>query len=81
MAIRASTQPQGFYRLKTIIGDPSATPPIKPIIPVSRSSWWQGVSDGRFPPGIKIGPNTTAWRQSDIHELCESIVKGADHEK
>lgn len=58
----------GFYRL----------PAVLQIIPVSRSAWWQGIRDGRFPAGIKIGPNTTVWRQSDIHELCERLGKGGN---
>lgn len=65
-----------FFRLKTIIGDQRTVPPIQPIIPVSRSSWWQGIKDGRYPAGIKIGPRTTAWLQSDIEELCSRLSGG-----
>lgn len=78
MTIKSATEAQGFYRLKSIIGDPKAKPPTKAIIPVSRSTWWQGVRDGRFPVGYKIGPNTTAWLQSDIHDLCERLGKGGN---
>jgi hypothetical protein len=52
----------GFYRLKTILGDPKSNPPKPPIIPVSKSSWWNGIRDGRYPAGVKIAPRTTAWR-------------------
>lgn len=58
----------GFYRL----------PKVLTIIPVSRSTWYAGIAAGRFPAGIKIGPNTTAWRQSEIHELCERLAKGGN---
>ena len=42
-------------------------------LPLSRSAWWNGVKDGRFPPGIKLGPKTTCWRASDIKALIRSL--------
>jgi prophage regulatory protein len=50
----------GFVRLSSIIG------PNGPI-PVSKSSWWQGIKDGRFPKPVKLGAKTTAWRVEDSH--------------
>lgn len=38
-------------------------------IPVSRSTWWQGVREGRFPQPLKLGPRTTVWRAEDIRAL------------
>jgi len=61
----------GFIRLYQIIGDPKATPPIPPIFPVGRSSWWAGVKSGRFPKPVKLGPKTTVWRVEDIRALIE----------
>ena len=52
----------GFVRLSQFI--PS-------IIPVSKSTWWQGVKEGRFPQPVKLGPRTTAWRVTDIRALIE----------
>ena len=43
-----------FLRLKNIIGDPKANPPIPAIIPISKSSWWNGIKSGRYPKPIKI---------------------------
>ena len=62
-----------FLRLKQIIGDRKAQPPIEPIIPVSSSSWWAGVKAGRFPSPVKIGPHTTAWRWEDIQVLLDQL--------
>jgi prophage regulatory protein len=59
----------GFLRLKQIIGDPKAKPAIPPIIPVSKSTWWEGVRDGRYPSPVKWGPRTTVWRVEDIRAL------------
>ncbi len=63
----------GFYRLRQIIGDRSAEPPVPAIIPVSKSSWWAGVKAGRYPQPVKIGPHTTAWRIEDIHALVDRL--------
>ncbi len=63
----------GFLRLPQIIGNPKATPPIPPIIPVSRSSWWNGVKSGKYPKPVKLGEKTTAWRVEDIRALIASV--------
>jgi len=59
----------GYVRLPQIIGDPKASPPIPPIIPVSKSTWWAGVKSGRYPKPVKtLGLRITAWRVEDIRE-------------
>ncbi len=63
----------GYLRLPQIIGDPNHRPPIPAIIPVGKSTWWQGVRDGRFPKPIKIGARTTAWRVEDIRALIQRL--------
>ena len=57
----------GLLRLSSILA------PAGPI-PVSKSTWWQGVKDGRFPQPLKLGPRTTVWRAEDIHALIRSGV-------
>ena len=65
LARSASTLPaDGFVRLPSIIG------PGGPI-PVSKSTWWKGVQDGRYPRPIKLAPRVTAWRVEDIRALIE----------
>lgn len=54
----------GLVRLSQILA------PNGPI-PVSKSTWWQGVKDGRFPQPSKLGPRTTVWRAEDIRALYE----------
>ena len=56
----------GFVRLKSILA------PTGPI-PVSPSTWWQGVKDGRFPKSMKLGPRTTVWRAEDIRAIFEGV--------
>lgn len=64
-----------FLRLKHIIGDSKNDPPIQPIIPVSKSSWWAGVKSGRFPKPIKVGQNTTVWLEKDVRALVEKLCE------
>jgi len=66
--------PTGFYRLPQIIGNTEAEPPIQALIPVSKSTWWQGVKDGRFPKPVKLSARTTAWRVEDIHDLIQQLA-------
>ena len=62
-----------LLRLKQIIGDPRSNPPIEPIIPISKSAWWEGVKSGRYPKAIKLAANTTVWREDDVRYLVERI--------
>ena len=63
----------GFLRLKQIIGDPNAQPPLPPLIPVKKTTWWNGVKSGRFPKAVKLGSRVTAWRVEDIRELIRHL--------
>jgi prophage regulatory protein len=67
----------GFLRLWQILGDAKADPPIAPIIPVGKSTWWAGVKSGRFPKPVKLGPRTTAWRVNEIRKLIDAPLKAA----
>jgi prophage regulatory protein len=64
----------GYLRLPQIIGNPKAEPPIPALIPVSKSTWWKGVQNGRFPKSVKLGPRITAWRAEDIYALISQIA-------
>jgi len=49
---------------------------IKRFIPISSSSWYQGIKEGKFPPPTKIfGERVSAWDVRDIRRLLESGVK------
>lgn len=57
----------GFLRLPDIIK------PHGPI-PVSKSTWWAGVKDGRFPKPMKLGPKLTVWPVEAIRRLIAEGV-------
>ena len=66
-----STLPEtGFLRLPQILGDTKAGIPA--LYPIGRTTWWQGVKDGRYPAPVKLGPRATAWRVEDIRKLIAS---------
>ena len=44
-------------------------PEVLAVYPVSASVWWQGIREGRFPAGVKIGARCTAWRSASIRAL------------
>ena len=68
----------GYLRLSQIIGNPKADPPIPALIPVSKSTWWDGVKKGRYPQPVRsLGARITAWRVEDIRDLItRSAVVG-----
>ncbi len=76
--MKSNLPTDGYLRLYQIIGDRSANPPIPPIIPVGRSTWWAGVKSGKFPLPIKIGIRITAWRVEDIQNLIDTINKRSE---
>jgi prophage regulatory protein len=58
-----------LLRLRQILGDRNANPPVAPIIPVSRSAWWAGVKTGTYPKPVKLSPRVTVWRASDVFAI------------
>lgn len=55
----------GFVRLPLILK----------IFPIGRSTWWQGVKDGKYPKPVKLGQRTTAWKVEDIKDLIDQYSK------
>lgn len=52
----------GFVRLPQILA----------VFPVSKSTWWLGVQQGRFPQPVKLTARITAWRVEEIKALIET---------
>jgi predicted DNA-binding transcriptional regulator AlpA len=63
----------GFVRLKKVLA------PDGPI-PVSKSSWWQGVRTGIYPKPVKLSPGVTVWRWEDVHALIARLGTGESHD-
>ena len=70
----SSKQTPRLLRLKQIIGDPKSNPPIEPIIPISRASWYDGVRKGIYPKPIKFGGGRAAfWRADEVFSLADGV--------
>ena len=53
----------GFLRLHQVLA----------LVPVGKSSWWEGCKSGRYPKPVKLGPRTTVWRVEDITALVKRL--------
>tara|TARA_R110000787_G_scaffold258054_1_gene363250 strand:- start:2521 stop:2715 length:195 start_codon:yes stop_codon:yes gene_type:complete len=62
MKIENISLPQtGFVRLPVILK----------IFPIGKSTWWQGVKDGKYPKPVKLSDRITAWKVEDIKSLID----------
>ena len=48
---------------------------ITALLPVSRSTFLNRVSNGTYPPPVKLGMRSVAWKASEILELLENISR------
>ena len=64
----------GFVRLWQILGNPKASPPIPPLIPIAASTWWSGCASGKYPRPIRLSRGITVWRAEEIRELIVAIA-------
>jgi len=60
----SSQQKVGFLRL----------PQVLELFPISKSAWWRGVKDGKYPRPVKLGKRCTAWRAAEIADLLERVA-------
>lgn len=59
----------GFFRLKQILS----------LLPVGKSTWWDGVKTGRFPKPVRMpSGRITFWRKEDILELVRKVRAGEE---
>jgi predicted DNA-binding transcriptional regulator AlpA len=61
--VNATIPDTGFVRLAQVLE----------VIPVCKSSWWNGVKSGRYPKPVKISARCVAWRAEDIHALIKFL--------
>ena len=51
-------------------------PEVLAVFPISASSWWLGVREGRYPQSIKLGARCTCWRAADVRALIANAGGG-----
>ncbi len=59
----ACLPPEGFVRLPTVLQ----------VLGIGRTSFWNGIKDGRYPRPVKLGARTAVWRVEDIRALIASL--------
>ena len=58
-------KPDRLIRVNSIVGKNG-------ILPISKATFWASVKSGRFPKPIKLGPNITCFKLSEIEALVEN---------
>ena len=48
-------------------------PQVLERIPVSKTAWYEGIKEGRYPSALQLAPRTSVWRESDIDALIERL--------
>lgn len=73
MAIQTTRPEVGFIRLLQIIGDRKRG--IPGVLPISRTSFLNGVKSGKYPKPVKLSERTVGWRAEDIRALLDSFAQ------
>ena len=61
---------KGYYRISQLAGSGR--------LPVSRSTIWRWVAEGRFPKPVKLSARVSAWRVQDIEDWMKETEGGAE---
>ena len=48
-------------------------PDVLRLYPVSKSTWWEGVKDGKYPKPIRLGERARGWRLGDVLALTKEV--------
>lgn len=55
----------GFIRLREVLT----------FIPVSKSTWFEGIREGKYPPPVKLSSRVSAYPVQDILNLIQELGK------
>lgn len=71
------------FQMKPALGAPTIPavgyvrlPAVLAVFPVGRSTWWDGVQTGKYPPSVKLSEGVTAWQAEHIHALIRAAASG-----
>jgi len=56
-------RPERLYRLKDVLR----------LIPISKSSWFSGIQQGKYPPGHLLSERTRVWKSSEIQAIIDNL--------
>jgi predicted DNA-binding transcriptional regulator AlpA len=53
-------------------------PEVLKRFPVAKSTWFNGVRNGKYPKPVRLSIRRVAWRESSIDELIASLQQGGE---
>jgi len=68
------SQTERLLRIWNIVGDRKRG--IDPLISVSKSAWWLGVAEGKYPAGILLSRRTRVWTLSSVQKVISDLAAG-----
>lgn len=68
-----NTLQSGFLRQSQIL--PNRKTGAQGLLPVSPSTLWRMVADGRFPKPVKLSERVTAWRAEEVNAWLQAQGK------
>lgn len=48
------------------------------LFPIGKTSWWNGIAEGRYPKPVRVSKRAVAWRVADIRKLLASFAAADD---
>ena len=72
MEVHMKNDLMGFMKLTEVLK----------IIPVGKSTWWEGIKHGVYPRPVRLSKRAVAWKVVDIQALIQKIgEEGGQSEK
>jgi prophage regulatory protein len=62
---------EGFLRIWQICGCKKRG--AAPLLPISRSAFWAGVANGKYPAGTLLSSRTRVWSAASIRKLLADL--------
>lgn len=57
-------RPEKLYRLKDVLR----------LIPISKSSWFEGIKKGKYPAGHLLSERTRVWKESELRAIIDGLA-------
>ena len=62
-SVKTAMPAEGFVRLPHILS----------FLSISKSCFYKGICEGRFPAPVKLTPKTSVWRAAEIRKIAEGL--------
>jgi len=62
---------EGFVRLPVVLK----------VLSIGKTSWWNGIKEGKYPKPLLLGKRTARWNVKEIRTLIEKYTEEAANGK